>query len=242
VSWKELGFIVPTILVLQVIGARYGETARWLVLAGLLSLALAWCWWARRRWTSRIAKLEAESPSGREAALGSMATEERSAARIVLGLVTSAQARVDPIRGEVFEYPRTPEPLLLATFWGSVLMASLPLALLALGRVQSDQVAWALAVGAAFAFAAHATLRSGAAERRTVRISPAGVHDERVDGRVVGILWSEVVLVRNRPLWARIEIWAEDRRCIRVGYTLRGFARFMELLVAYARYTEERAA
>jgi hypothetical protein len=241
-SWKELGLLVPTIVVLQMIRARFGENARLLVLAGLLGMVLIWCWWARRQWTRRITKLERDTPSAQEAALKSMPTEDRSAARIVLGLVTSAQAQVDPVRGEVFDYPRTPEPLLLATFWVSVVMSGLPLSLLALGRVQPDQIWWALALGVGFGIAARATLRSRAAQRAVVRISPAGVHSERADGRMVGILWSEMVLVRNRPLWARIEIWSADGRCIRVDYTLRRFARFMELLVAYARYIDERAA
>jgi hypothetical protein len=181
-SWKQVGCLTLCILIVQVASHTVGERGRWLALAVLLvggmivGRVLAW------RWRRQIDRLRRSDPEELARSLEEMEQADRSAARLALGLVTPDEVRIESVDGETFTYPRTPTALREGTFWLSVLMSALPLTLLALGMVRSDQTVWAALVGVGFAVSVFVQLRSWDAERTLVTVTPAGVQELRSDG------------------------------------------------------------
>jgi hypothetical protein len=153
-----------------------------------------------------------------------------------LGIQAPDQIRLASSDGELFSYRRSSTAVREYTYWASLACASIPLILLALGRVADDQQPYFLAVGLGFALSVLYQLRIADRQSHMIRVTPFGVQEIAPPDDRVGILWREIAFIRNRKRPRGIEILAKDgRRRIRVGSDLDGIVRFRELLIAYRR-------
>lgn len=66
-------------------------------------------------------------------------------------------------------------------------------------------------------------------ELTTIHVTSVGIEQRLANGTVVALPWSEVKGLRNRTLLMCNDIYGFDGRRVRVGYTLDGFARLIEL-------------
>ena len=235
-SRKTLAILALPIILFQAIplvtGGRDGSL---IVLAVLIGISIRF-YYEKRRWRRRISRLREGPRANAEKAIETMAPADRSAMRLAVGIRSPDPVRLDSSEGEVFSYSRPDTGVREYVYWASLICAAISFALLALGRIAPDQRLYFLLVGAGFAVSVVYQLRESDRQSRTIRVTPFGFQEiAPPDGRV-GILWSEVAIIRNRRRPRCIEIVAKDgRRRIRVGFDLVGISRFMELLAEYSR-------
>ena len=235
-NWKTLAILALPIILFQAIplvtGGRDGSLG---VLAILVGISIRY-YYEKRRWRRRISRLREGPRANAEKALEMMSPADRSAVRVAVGIRSPEPVRVAPSEGEVFSYRRPDTGVREYVYWVSLICAAASFALLALGKVAADQTLYFLVVGIGFAVSVVYQLRESDRQSRTIRVTPFGFQElAPPDGRV-GILWSEVAIIRNRKRPRCIEIVAKDgRRRIRVGFDLVGISRFMELVAEYSR-------
>ncbi len=208
------------------------------VLVVVLGAAAPPLW--RWRWRRRLSALRALPREEAERAVARLPEWERAAARVALDLVTSADATATP-DGRTFRYRHMPKRLREATFWFSVALAVLALGV-ALEQPAGGDRWYALFMGLFFIASVGYQLLSSGREREAIQVTSSGIRAVAADGTITGLLWGEVAWIRNQRLLGRVEIRAlDDRRCIRVRYTLVQFTQFMELVVAHLKDHRERA-
>jgi hypothetical protein len=233
---KTLGLLALPFAFLQIVQAiRLGTTALLFVLAVFLTYALRFEYY-KRRWRRRIESLRGATPATVDSALKSMSSQERIAARFVLGIRSPDQARIDSPDGEFFSYRRAPGVIREYGFWSSLVIASLALTLVALGWVSGDQRIYFLVAGIGSAVIVAYQLRAIDRKSQVVRVTPFGLESISSSNARVGISWRELGRIRNRKRPRRIELHAVGgKRTIVVGADLENFGRFIELLSAYIR-------
>jgi hypothetical protein len=240
-SWREFGYLVAGLTALNVIGLIGGRTAEWLTVGVVALGALVASRMVARRRARQIEALKGDTEEERQHNLSDLSAEERSLARLRLGAVSAAHARVNPATGERFAYTRTPRSLRIVIYILTLIMAALPTVLLFLGMVRPDQRIWAALLALGFTASVLILPRAWDAEDAQIFVTASGIQELRPNGDRLGILWSEIAQVRNRRWATNIVIVAADRnRRIRVSYSLREFPRFMELLVAHLSTLHER--
>lgn len=233
---KTLAILALPIILFQTIPLVTGGRDGFLgVLAVLVGISIRF-YYEKRRWRRRINRLREGPPTNAEKALGMMSPADQSAMRLAVGIRPPEPVRVDSSEGEVFSYRRPDTAAREYVYWASLICAAVSFALLALGKVASDQQLYFLLVGVGFAVSVVYQLSESDRLSRTIRVTPFGFQElAPPDGRI-GILWSEVAVIRNRKRPRCIEIVAKDgRKRIRVGFDLVGISRFMELLAEYSR-------
>jgi hypothetical protein len=78
-------------------------------------------------------------------------------------------------------------------------------------------------------------------EQATIRVTTSGLQSITADGRVSGLLWREIAMIRSRRLLNCVDFYSHDgKRRARVGFHLLHFAQFMELVLAHLRELEHR--
>jgi hypothetical protein len=78
-------------------------------------------------------------------------------------------------------------------------------------------------------------------EQATIRVTTSGLQSITPDGRVNGLLWREIAMIRSRRLLNCVDFYSHDgKRRARVGFHLLHFAQFMELVLAHLRELEHR--
>ena len=232
-TWKGFAYIAGALLVLNLIGVFAGPQAKWLAVIALLVGSIVAGRILQRRWNRRVEALSRTPDAELDGGLEGLSDDDRRAIKLHLGRVSAADAQVDPLAGETFEYKRTPGTLRMVINAMTIIMAALPTVLLILGKVQPDQKIWAAAVGLGFTVCALILYRSWDGEDIRIVVTASGIQELRTNGKRTGILWSEIAQVNNQPWLTAIDLTTRDgRRRVRVWYTLQRFPRFMELLVA----------
>ena len=226
-SWKHFAYLTLLIAALTAVKFFMGETARWLALLGLFGLGYIATLVARRRWRRRVDSLRSASPEEVDAVLADLPPEERAALRLQLGYGSDAESLTAEDDLE-FRYPRTPALLREVTFWASAAIALFAYVTL-LASWDPDERWYTLALGLGFTASVGYQRVAWDRELTTIRVSSAGIEQRSADGTVVALQWSEVNGIRNRRLLMCTDICGADRRRVRVGYTLDGFARLIEL-------------
>ena len=233
---KTLVLLAVPYVLLQIVGFLGGERTGLIMVLAIFAISALRFRYYVRRWRGRIEKLRDVAPLALSSTLRSMGPEEQSAIRLLLGIHAPDQVRLASSEGELFSYRRSSTAVREYTYWASLACASIPLVLLALGKVADEQQPYFLAVGLGFALSVLYQLRIADRQSHTIRVTPFGVQEIAPPDDRVGILWKEIAFIRNRKWPRRIEIVARDgRRRIRVWSDLEGIVRFRELLVAYRR-------
>ncbi len=240
-SWKAAAQILFVITIANVAGVLWSQSAKlwvWLCyIVGSVALIYLTSWVSNRRIRRAVLADEDEQ----EDHLDALNDEERILARLALDQVGSDDLWRLPVEGQVFEYERTPKSLHSITYWVCVGLSLFLLLISFISPPSDDRLALAcltLGFGAAPLLLDYVRRE----ESQFIIVSPFGITHRKSNGGRLGILWSEVALIRNRRFLLVLEIYSSDGRRIRVGYTLKRFPEFVELLVAAMKLVEERAA
>lgn len=238
-SWKQFAGLTLVLVALTALGFVVGQLAEWLAMFGLFLLGYFATRVARRRWRRRAEELRRTIEDEADAALDRLPPDERAAMRIALGRPENPAA-LSGAEVTEFRYRRTPTLIREGTFWLSAAIALLAYVTLLAGWDREERW-YALALGLGMTASVGYQRVAWDRELTIIRVSPAGIEQRSSDGTVVAIPWSEVAVVRNRPVLMRADIHGTRGRRIRAGYSLVGFPRLMELTMAHVAEARMRA-
>lgn len=235
--WKDVALIALVSVLLNVIRFWRGETIEWLSLVALFVLGYFVYRLRLRQWRRRLDRLREAKSEDVNANLAELSPEERAATRVALGHA----APEEPLAVErTFHYPRTPTAIREATFWLSVLMAVAAYLSIVFGWDAAERP-YEIGIALFFTLSVGVQLTLWDRERATIRVTSSGLQSIAADGKVSGVLWSEIALIRSRRLQRCLDFYSRDgKRRARVGFHLLHFAQFMELVLAHLRELEHR--
>jgi hypothetical protein len=201
----------------------------------VLGAVLLYSRWAIRERRQRAAAIQALPAQQQRAAIESISDEnERAEVRLSLGLVDSVADGPQPNREEVFSYSAGWQRTATWTYWLSLGMAAL---ILAMGYAQnivarSDFLPW---LGLVLGFGGGAVVVRWSERQMMSRIfiNVSGIGSIDPAGRRRIILWSEIAGVRVRPWLGQVEFYGTGGTTrIVASFYLQRFARLMEMVSA----------